>query len=169
MERQANYALLLGGGLSLLVGMLHMAIIIGGADWVRFFGAGERLSTMAANGSFLPGILAAGMALILFLWAAYAFAGAGIISPLPLLKPALISIAAIYLARGLVLIPITLFQPERAEGLMLWSSLVCLVMGLSYAVGTRKIKKLQNKPIDALEDPRILARAKFCREICPIC
>ena len=142
MKRQANYLLLWGGSLSLLAGLLHIAIIIGGADWYRFFGAGERLSTLAANGSLVPGVLAAGMALLLFLWAAYAFAGAGIISPLPLLKPALISISVIYLVRGLALIPATIFQPDRVTNLIIWSSLVCLVMGLSYAIGIRQVKKL---------------------------
>lgn len=143
MKRQANYILLWGGSLSLLAGLLHIAIIIGGAEWYRFFGAGERLSTLAADGSPVPGVLAAGMALILFFWAAYAFSGAGIISPLPLLKPALISISVIYLVRGLALIPASIFQPDRIDSLIIWSSLVCLVIGLSYAIGTRQVKKLQ--------------------------
>jgi hypothetical protein len=50
------------------------------------------------------------MALLLFLRAAYAFAGAGIISPLPLLKPDLIIISVIYLAHGLGLIPASIFS-----------------------------------------------------------
>lgn len=144
MKRSVNYALLLGGGLSLLAGLLHLVIMVGGADWYRFFGAGERLSTLAANGSLVPGLLAAGLTVILFLWAAYAFAGAGLLSPLPLLKPALITISAIYLARGLVLIPAALFRPEALNNVKIWSSLVCLLMGLSYAVGTRQVKKIPN-------------------------
>jgi hypothetical protein len=169
MKRHTNYALLLGGGLSLLAGLLHVAIIIGGTAWYRFFGAGERLAAMAAAGSLVPGLLTAGVAAILFLWSGYAFAGVGIIFPLPLLKPALILISGIYLARGLALLPITIFQPERANGLMIVSSLVCLIMGLSYAVGIRQMKKLQNRPAEALDDPRIMARAKFCKDTCPIC
>jgi hypothetical protein len=169
MKRQPNYPLLLGAWLSLLAGLLHIAIIIGGAEWYRFFGAGERLSTLAADGSPLPAVLAAGVALILFLWAGYAFAGAGILSPLPFLKPALIIISGIYLARGLVLIPAALFRPESLNGVKIGSSLVCFGMGLSYAIGTWQAKKFPKSPSEILVDPRTMARAKFCKETCPIC
>lgn len=169
MKRQPNYPLLLGAWLSLLAGFLHIAIIIGGAEWYRFFGAGERLSTLAADGSPLPAVLAAGVALILFLWTGYAFSGAGVISPLPLLKPALIIISGIYLARGLVLIPAALFRPEALNGVKIWTSLVCLGMGLSYAIGTWQVKRPINNEPERRVDPRILSRAKFCKETCPIC
>lgn len=169
MKRQPNYPLLLGAWLSLLAGFLHIAIIIGGAEWYRFFGAGERLSAMAAAGSPVPAILAVGMTLILFLWAGYAFSGAGVISPLPLLKPALIIISGIYLARGLVLIPAALFRPEALNGVKIWTSLVCLGMGLSYAIGTWQVKRPINNEPERRVDPRILSRAKFCKETCPIC
>ena len=37
----ANYWLITGGILSAVAAVLHIAVIIGGADWYCFFGAGE--------------------------------------------------------------------------------------------------------------------------------
>jgi hypothetical protein len=42
-----NRPLLWGGALSLVAALLHIAIIVGGPAWYRFFGAGEAL----ANGT----------------------------------------------------------------------------------------------------------------------
>ena len=90
-----------GGVLTTLASLLHVAIIIGGPDWYRFFGAGERMARAAARGSVLPTSITAGIAAILAVWALYAFSGSGLIPRLPLLFPALAVIATVYLARGL--------------------------------------------------------------------
>jgi hypothetical protein len=128
MMKNANKFLLLGGALSGIAASLHIAIIIGGAQWYRFFGAGEELATLAESGSRYPAIITSGIAAILFIWALYAFSGAGLIRRLPLLKTGLVVISAVYLVRGLVFIPV-----------LIWSSLVCLVYGFSYAAGTRQV------------------------------
>ena len=47
---QMNPYLLIGGLLSFLASGLHIACIIGGANWLRFFGAGEQLAQMAERG-----------------------------------------------------------------------------------------------------------------------
>jgi len=39
--KNVNISLILGGVLSILVALLHIAIIIGGPAWYLFFGAGE--------------------------------------------------------------------------------------------------------------------------------
>ena len=59
--------------------MLHLAIIAGGPDWYRFFGAGEGMARMAERGMLKPALITLGIAAILAVWAAYAFAGAGLI------------------------------------------------------------------------------------------
>lgn len=134
-----NKPLLFGGVMSILAAFLHIAIIIGGPEWYRFFGAGERMATLAGQGSLIPTISTLGIFTILFIWAIYAFSGAGLIKKLPFMKPALLIISAIYLIRGLALFPVWIVKPEFVSSLHVWSSLVCLVIGFSYAMGTRRI------------------------------
>ena len=92
-----NKPLLWGGILSLLAAFLHIAIVIGGPAWYRFFGAGENISQLAEQGSQIPGIITALIALVLMLWSLYAFAGAGFVHHPPWLKPVLMVITGIYL------------------------------------------------------------------------
>lgn len=131
-----NKWLVAGGMLSAAAALLHVAIIVGGPGWYRFFGAGEGMAHAAEMGSYRPALLTLGIALILLVWALYAFSGAGRIGRLPLLRTGLIVISAIYLLRALAPVPMLLVTPERVDGFVLWSSLVVLVYGLCYAVGT---------------------------------
>ncbi len=134
-----NRSLLFGGILSLIAALLHIAIIIGGPDWYRAFGAGEEMAVMAEEGSWYPAFVTSGIAFVLFLWALYGFSGAGLVRRLPLLKTSLVVISAIYLIRGLAVIPIYFLMPEIIDSFLIWSSLICLVYGISYAVGTKQI------------------------------
>jgi hypothetical protein len=72
-------------------------------------------------------------------WSAYAFAGAGLIRRLPLMRTALVLISAIYLARALLLLPMLIFYPHVRSVIGpfdIWSSIVVLVFGAAYATGT---------------------------------
>jgi hypothetical protein len=80
---------------------------------------------------------------VLGVWAAYAFAGAGLIPRLPLMRLALVLISAAYLIRGLLLVPALIAWGRGKETLgehtvafMVWSSLIVLAYGAAYAVGT---------------------------------
>lgn len=131
-----NPILVAGGALSAAAALLHLAVIAGGPAWYRFFGAGEGMARMAERGSPYPTIVTIGIASVLAVWSAYAFAGAGLIPRLPLMRTALIAISTVYLLRGLVLIPAFLINPGGVLPFVLWSSLIVLVYGLCYAVGT---------------------------------
>jgi hypothetical protein len=135
-REQRNLWLIAGGILSLAAALLHLAVIAGGPDWYRFFGAGEEMARLAERGSPVPAVVTVLIALLLAIWAAYAFAGAGLIRRLPLMRTALVLISAIYLLRGLVLIPIALPGPPPLDAFTLWSSLIVLVCGIAYALGT---------------------------------
>ena len=127
--------LLLAGSLSTLAGLLHLAIMVGGPDWYRFFGAGERVARNAALGSPLPPLMAISIAALLFVWAAYAFSGAGLIGRLPLLKLGLVAITAVYLVRGLA--PLAIMATGRPVSAFWWiSSAIVLLFGLAYLAGT---------------------------------
>ncbi len=130
-----NPWLVVGGWLSLTASALHVACIIGGPSWYRFFGAGETMARAAERGEVYPALVTLAIAIGLAVWAAYAFAGAGVIRRLPLMRTALVAISAIYLVRGLALVPIAL-QPEVRTPFNIWSSLIVLGYGLVYAIGT---------------------------------
>ncbi len=136
MPWNRNPWLVAGGCLSLIASALHIAVIVNGPEWYRFFGAGEEMATMAANGSLVPALVTSGIAAVLMVWAAYAFAGAELIRRLPLMRTALVAISAIYLLRGILIVPV-LLQPQSAP-FDIWSSLIVLGFGLVYAIGTAR-------------------------------
>ncbi|MET0089355.1 MAG: hypothetical protein ABW068_04910 [Candidatus Thiodiazotropha sp.] len=137
-----NPFLLVGGLCSLAVAALHIAIVIGGGEWYRFFGAGEALARMAEEGDVYPAILTLCIAAVFSIWALYAFSGAGLMRRLPWLKAVLAVIAAVYLLRGLGGIPLLLMS-ERPYALeqqdsmvfMATSSLISFSFGVMYALG----------------------------------
>ena len=131
--------LVAAGQLSAGAAIRHLAVIAGGPDWYRFFGAGEGMARMAERGSLQPPLVTLGIAAVLALWSAYAFAGAGLIRRLPLMRTALVAIAAIYLLRGLALLPAVAVNGTAVDAFTLWSSLIVLVYGLTYAVGTYRV------------------------------
>jgi len=128
--------LMLAGTLSAGAAVVHLMVIAGGSDWYRFFGAGERMARLAEQGSPRPALITLAIAAMLGLWSAYAFAGAGLIRRLPLMRTALVIITAIYLLRGLILIPALALNGGMVGAFTLWSSLIVLVYGIAYAVGT---------------------------------
>ena len=153
MIARPNKWLIIGGWLSLAAALLHVACIFGGGDWYRFFGAGEELARADEAGSWMPAIVTAGIAALLSVWAAYAFSGAGMIRRLPLIRTALVMIAVIYLLRGLFIIPI-MIEPAMRTPFNIWSSLIVLVYGAFYAVGTWQVwAQLSGGRSDQKEQP----------------
>ncbi|AJO80529.1 MULTISPECIES: hypothetical protein [Pseudomonas] len=134
MASEYNMALLVGAGLSLLAALMHVGVIMVGPSWYRLFGAGERFVRAAQAGRWFPALVTAGIALVLTAWAAYALSAAGVIEPLPLLRPALIAITLVYLLRGL-LGPLALAGTGRSTRFIVVSSAICLVYGLVHLLG----------------------------------
>jgi hypothetical protein len=135
-----------GALLTGVASLLHVAIMVGGPAWYRFFGAGERMARLAAHGSASPTVVTAVIALVLAVWAAYGLSGAGVIRRLPLLRLALVLIAGVYLARGLLGVPAVLLvehpYANELKGRMTFmsvSSLVCLALGACYARGAASV------------------------------
>jgi hypothetical protein len=131
-----NTWLVVGGGLSALAAVLHLAVVVGGPDWYRFFGAGEGMARAAEQGSLVPPLVTSAIAVLLAVWAAYAFSGAGLIRRLPLMRTALVLITSVYLLRGLLLFPMLAIKPELLDAFAVWSSLIVLGYGAAYAIGT---------------------------------
>ena len=128
--------LIAAGVLSTLTAVLHLCVIVGGPGWYRFFGAGEGMAHAAQRGSATPAMITLVIAVILMIWALYAFSGAGLMRRLPLLRTGLVVISTIYLMRAAILIPTVLLKPAMVDAFLVWSSLIVLGYGLAYAVRT---------------------------------
>lgn len=148
---KTNKSLIIGGILSINASLLHVAIIIGGTEWYRFFGAGEGMARLAERGSPYPTLVTAFIAIIFALWALYAFSGAKIVNQLPLSKTVLVVISMIYIIRGVFGIPIVIYidhpylnELEGKMMFMIFSSIVSLGCGLLYLIGTIKIRSAKS-------------------------
>lgn len=142
-SHEQNWAFITGAILTFFGALLHIAIILGGADWYRASGAGEGLAVLAESGSLYPAFLGSILTSIFFGWSIYALSGAGLIRRLPFLKAALIAIALLCTVRGLYgfVIPIIIqseYVIKLGTAFWLYSSAIWLAIGLCYAAGLRK-------------------------------
>jgi hypothetical protein len=132
----SNVWLTAAGVLSVAASLTHLAIIFGGPDWYRFFGAGERMAQMAERGAWVPSLFAMGIAAVLMAWSAYAFSAAGLIRQLPFTRTALVLISSVLILRALAYFVRDSWRPDLSHSFMLWSSLIVFVLGLCFAIGT---------------------------------
>jgi len=130
-----NRWLVAAGVLDGVAALLHLGCIVGGPTWYRFFGAGDAMVAMAERGMMRPTLITLTIATILAVWGAYAFSGAGLLPRLPLLRPALIAIAAIFLARAAALPLLFSVMPDRSSAFLWTSSAIVLAFGIVHAVG----------------------------------
>ena len=144
MSQLSDRALLWSGAVTAAGGLLHLAIIFGGPDWYRFFGAPPALVQMARDGHPRAAISCVAIASVLFAFAAYAFSGAGIIRRLPLLRTGLFLVGGGLLLRGIAFIPLAVFYPRAlarvcdcngADTFAILTSAICLLVGIGYTVG----------------------------------
>lgn len=136
MSLTGSQALIAGGVLSAAAAAAHVACIVLGAPAYRLMEAGERMARAAAAGKPMAAAVTLAIAGMLGLWAVYAFAGAGLIAPLPYMKAALTAISSVYLARGLGFPLLKTAFPENSQRFWLVSSGICLVIGALHAYGT---------------------------------
>ena len=134
-----NYNLMIAGVSTIIVGVMYLAVIVGGPDWYRLVGLGELTASQVEQGMFRPQALTFVLAITLITWGCYAFSGAGILKRLPLLKPSLVWITIIFLIRGVAFVPAYLFNPESVDNLIIVSSFLCLTFGVTYAIGLREV------------------------------
>jgi uncharacterized protein YhhL (DUF1145 family) len=130
-----NRWLLAAGILDGAAALLHLGCILGGPAWYRFFGAGDAMVAMAERGLMRPTLITLAIAAILAIWAVFAFSGAGVLPRLPLLRPVLIAIAAIFLARAAALPLLFRVMPDRSPAFLWTSSAIVLAIGIVHAIG----------------------------------
>ena len=121
-----------------MAALLHLAIMAGGPDWYRFFGAGEAMAQAAAAGAAYPGLVTLGITALLLLACAYALAAAGWLRPLPGMRALLTVVTAVYLLRGAAAFAVPFLPVTADTPFLVWSSLICLEMGLVHVVALIK-------------------------------
>lgn len=130
--------LIAGGALSFGAAAMHLAIIAGGPDWYRFFGAGEGMAQLAERGDPRAALITVGIAIVLSLWGLYAWSGAGLVRRLPLLRTGLVLISAVYLLRAAYLPFLLVARPQLVTAFWIWSSAIVALYGATYAIGTAR-------------------------------
>ncbi len=140
MDSPAQFALIAGGSLTALASLAHLACIWIGGPAYRFMGAGEAVARAAEAGQWRPVILTLAVALVLALWALYAFSALGLAPGLPLTRIALWVIGLVYLARAVVFPLLKPLFPDNSTAFWLLSSGICLILGLLYAFGAWRLE-----------------------------
>ncbi|MEO6293699.1 MAG: hypothetical protein ABIO88_13885 [Burkholderiaceae bacterium] len=135
MPPEINPSLVVGALLSALAAAAHIGIIIGGAPWYRFFGAGEQFAVATEQGKLYPAVVTFGIAAVLATWSAYALSGAGWLNGLPFLKLGLCVITGIYLLRGVGGFAMLWVKSPYTKRFIVVSSSICLVFGGVHALG----------------------------------
>lgn len=135
MPLSGAQALAIGGSLSAAAALAHAACIVVGAPAYRFMGAGEKMARAAEARKLQPMLVTLAITGVLFVWAAYAFSGAGAIGRLPFTKLALSAICAVYLGRAVAFSLLKPAFPENSPAFWLVSSGICLAIGLLHLYG----------------------------------
>ncbi len=133
---RARVWLVAGALCSFAIALLHLVIIFVGAPAYFYFGAAS-LAVQAERGSPVPALITGALTLLFVLKGAYALSGAGLLAPFPLLRTVLPIITAIYVLRGLVLVPdlIRLAQGAPYPARQAVFSAVSLGIGLVHLMG----------------------------------
>ena len=159
MQQLSSRCLTFSGTVTLVAGLLHIAIIFGGPTWYAFFGAPEPMVQMARAGALYPPIFCLIVAALLLLCAGYAFSGAGIIFNLPFLRMGLILIACVFILRGIAFIPLAILLPgflarlcncNGIDTFLVLTSVISLATGMGYAFGARTLNHLTRRSSERL-------------------
>lgn len=134
-----NVMLIIAGILSALAAFIHVGCIYFGANWYRFFGAGEQMATMAEQGSIQPTIITSGIIFVLIIWSIYAFSAAGVIIQLPFVRVILVIITAIYLLRGVAGFFLINNPLGRTPEFWIFSSSICLIIAIIHIIGLKQV------------------------------
>ena len=119
--------------------LLHIAVLIGGAEWIAFVGAPPAIVQSAERGTWLAPASTLAIAVLLGVLAVYALSASGALPRLPFVRPVLGLFAAIFVLRGLIVAPALL------QGRVNWaapidvfiiaSSAAILLLGIALGLG----------------------------------
>nr|WP_319513891.1 hypothetical protein [uncultured Cohaesibacter sp.] len=131
--------------LNMLLALLHIAIIFAGPAAFRFFRAPESFAVGAAAGDPSPALITFAIAGVFAIWSLYAASAAGLLRALPRAKVVVGLIAAIFLLRGLLVIPQSLKAAhfinaiEKIEPRDIVFSICALAIGAVHIAGLMQL------------------------------
>jgi hypothetical protein len=127
--------LISAGGITSTAAIWHLACIIGGPSWFIFARAPQQVIDSAQQGTLLAPFSTTVVAAAMFACTIFAFSAAGIIRKVPLVTPALMTIAVLCTLRGLIIIP-TLMSTKGIDVWQVVASAIWLYVGICFIVGT---------------------------------
>ena len=138
---------MVAAGCSAAVAVLHLAILLVGPPWYRYFGAPSLARQIESGSALVPWLLTLAVAALFALSAGYGLSGAGVIRRLPLLRVALYTIAAVYLLRGLQVVPevIVWIQGRIPPRFAVFSAFSAFA-GVVYLLGTIRTGRASRTP-----------------------
>ncbi|MDE3270863.1 hypothetical protein [Pseudoalteromonas sp. G4] len=113
----------------------HLLCIVGGPSWFAFARAPQPIIDSAIQGTSLAFFSTVIVACLMFACSVFAFSAVGLIRKLPLLRPALITIATLCTLRGLIAIPTFL----TSSGFDIWqivASTIWFYVGICFMAGS---------------------------------
>ncbi len=130
--------LISAGIIALLAAIWHLLCIFGGASWFTFARAPQAIIDSAHQGTLLAPIGTIIVASLMFSCSIFAFSAVGIIAKVPLLKPALMTIATLCTLRALVALPMIVTTLDVWE---MVASTVWFYVGLCFIIGSIELIK----------------------------
>jgi hypothetical protein len=136
MAPESAALLRVAGSASFAIGLLQFIMYFGGPNVYRFCGTPELLIEFRLRRPGAAFFTEVAIALVFAAFATYAYAATGWLRPLPLVARGLAITAAIYLLRGLLIIPQAIRSRKSASVRLrdLLYSLMALALGVSYAL-----------------------------------
>ncbi|MBB6544962.1 hypothetical protein [Thalassotalea piscium] len=127
--------LLVSSGLIAIASAIwHLLCILGGPSWFVFARAPLVIINSAHQGTVLAPIATTVVASLMCCCALYAFSAVGTIRKLPLIKPALITIALLCILRGIIAIP-RFITPSGIDTWQIIASSTWLYVGICFTLG----------------------------------
>jgi hypothetical protein len=139
MQIQGTKAFLLAAGLLAAGALLHVAVLVAGPEWIAFVGAPPEIVASARAGTWLAPVGTLAITLLLIGLALCCLSAGGLIRRLPFARAVLVPFAAIFVLRGLIIVP-ALLQGRvnwraASDLFILGSSGAILVIGLALVAG----------------------------------
>lgn len=138
MEGPTNKFLIVGGALSGVAALIHLACLVVGAPLFRLLGAGEQMAQLHVGGGWYPTVVTLAISTVLATWGAYALSAAGVFWLFPLRRTVLMAITGVYIVRGVAFVPVMAYFPGNSLTFWVVSSAICLAIGLVHLVGLRQ-------------------------------
>ena len=127
---------IMAGTVSLAISLLQFVMYFGGPAVYRLCGTPESLIAFYLRRPVAALFIEILVAFLFATFAAYAYSGAKIIGPLPMLAPGLTVTAVIYLGRGLFVVPQIAGGLELSAGRDVLYTCMAIAVGVAYALPT---------------------------------